>query len=142
MAEARDKVAQGQGRSLMGEDCVIGLLRQRVSAQTLLDRFEEASAADTFDFFGRESTTAFRALGQVTAPILAVYGQQGEIVGESGTASAFALLKRHAARAAAFESLTVAGNHWYMGAEAALAEALARWAKAHGMAPMAEEARA
>ncbi|MGB3067520.1 MAG: alpha/beta fold hydrolase [Ottowia sp.] len=142
MAEARARVAQGQGRSLMGEDCVIGLLRQRVSAQTLLDRFEDASAADTFDFFGRESKTAFRALEQVTAPVLAIYGQQGEIVGENGTASALALLKRHATRAASFESLIVAGNHWYMGAEAALAEALARWAMAHGMASSAEEARA
>lgn len=141
MAEARAKVAQGQGRALMGEDCVIGLLRQRVSAQTLLDRFEDGSAADTFDFFGRQSRMAFRALEQVTAPVLAVYGQRGEIVGESGTASALALLKRHAVRAASFESLILAGNHWYMGAEAALAQALAHWATARGMAPLAEEAR-
>ncbi|MET4577041.1 alpha/beta hydrolase [Ottowia thiooxydans] len=142
MAEARAKVAQGEGRSLMGEDCVIGLLRQRVSAQTLLDRFEEASAADTFDFFGRESSTAFLALEQVTTPILAVYGQHGEIVGESGTASALGLLKKKAVRAASFESLIVAGNHWYMGAEAALATELARWAATQVVGAPALEVRA
>ncbi len=143
MDEARAKVAQDQGRSLMGEDCVIGLLRQRVSAQTLLDRFDESSAADTFDFFGRNSSTAFLALEQVTSPILAVYGKQGEIVGESGTASALALMKRRALLAASFESLIVPGNHWYMGAEAALAESLARWATAHCVVePSAVEVRA
>ncbi|WP_028602904.1 alpha/beta hydrolase [Ottowia thiooxydans] len=142
MAEARSKVAQDQGRSLMGEDCVIGLLRQRVSAQTLLDRFEDTSTADTFDFFGRESTKAFLALEQVTVPILAVYGQHGEIVGESGTASALALLKKRAVRAPSFDSLILAGNHWYMGAEAAFANALASWATAHCVDAASAEVRA
>lgn len=134
MAEARAKVANGEGRSLMGEDCVIGLLRQRVSAQTLLDRFESTSAADTFDFFDRGAAPAFVALAQVATPILAVYGQQGEIVGGGDTASALKALHHYAAGAPSFDQLVVAGNHWYVGAEAVLAQKLAGWISTRCMA--------
>lgn len=127
LAQAQSMVDEGRGASLMDEACVIGLLRQRVSAQTLIDRFGEDKAADTFDFYARESGAAFQDLGRVAAPVLAIYGHQGEIVGPGGVAEAIELLRRHARRAAAFDSLVVPGNHWYMGAERQVADGIAQW---------------
>ena len=139
LEQARAMVAQGRGASLMDESCVIGLLRQRVSAQTLVDRFGEGKPADTFDFYHRNSAAAFQALGRISAPVLAIYGHQGEIVGPGGTGEAIALLRRHAARAAAFDSLVVPGNHWYMGAERQAAEGIAQWMATRCMAATVQE---
>ena len=51
--QARAHVAAGRPQQLMGDDCVIGLLKQRISAATVLDRFEDGKPADQFDFYGR-----------------------------------------------------------------------------------------
>jgi len=134
MDEARARVEAGKGRSLMDEECVIGLLRQRVSAKTLLDRFDEGRVADTFDFYDRKSASAFEDLRRITSPVLSIYGSQGEIVGPGGVPAAIQLLRTHAARAAAFDSLVVDGNHWYMGAEREVADGIVRWMKVRCMA--------
>lgn len=135
LVEARRRVAQGQGRSLMGEDCVIGLLGQRVSAQTLLDRFEPGRPADTFDFHRRGSASAFQALGRVAVPVLALYGEQGEIVGPDGVPGALALLRRHAVRAPFFDEAIVPGNHWYRGVEPDAAAHVADWLARRDLMP-------
>lgn len=127
LEQAKTMVGQGQGACLMDETCVIGLLRQRVSAQTLIDRFDDGKPADTFDFYGRNSTSAFQALSRIKVPVLAVYGSQGEIVGPGGTDEAITLLRQHAGCAASFDSLLVPGNHWYMGGEQQAAEGIAQW---------------
>lgn len=137
LVQARAMVAKGQGRSLMSEDCVIGLLRQRVSAQTLLDRFDEGRAADTFDFYGRGAQAAFQDWRRITSPVLAVYAANGEIVGPEGVEAALATLRQQAHAEMDFESLVVPGNHWYMGAEALVAEAIAQWVKTHVLARVA-----
>jgi len=131
LAQARSLVNAGQGRTLMGEDCVLGLLRQRISAQTLLDRFEEGQPADTFDFHGRQSAQAFRDLSAVTAPLLALYGSEGEIVGSAGVRGALELLRSHARSAASFNSAVLGGNHWYMGHEDEAAAVIADWVASH-----------
>lgn len=127
LAQARSMIDAGRGNSLMDEACVIGLLRQRVSAQTLIDRFGEGKAADTFDFYGREPGAAFQDLARIGVPVLAIYGHQGEIVGPGGTEQALALLRQHAVRAPSFDSLLVPANHWYMGAERQAADGIAQW---------------
>lgn len=139
LAEARERVEAGQGRTLMGEDCVLGLLRQRISAQTLLDRFEEGQPADTFDFHARRSTQAFRDLSAVTAPVLALYGSEGEIVGSAGVRGALDLLRSHATAAASFSSAVLGGNHWYMGYEDQAAAAMADWMTSHVANPERQE---
>lgn len=134
LAQAQSMIDAGRGSSLMDESCVIGLLRQRVSAQTLINRFGDGKAADTFDFYGRPAGAAFQDLARITVPVLAIYGQQGEIVGPGGTEQALALLRRHASRAASFDSLVVPANHWYMGAEQQAADGIAQWMAARCVA--------
>lgn len=131
LAQARQWVEAGQGRVLMGEDCVLGLLRQRISAQTLLDRFEEGRPADTFDFHGRRSSRAFQDLSAVTAPILSLYGSEGEIVGSAGVRGAIELLRGHATSAVSFSSAVLGGNHWYAGHEIEAAAVISGWLGRH-----------
>jgi hypothetical protein len=108
---------------------VIGLLKQRISAGTVLDRFEAGKPADQFDFYGRGSTTAFRDLSAVDRPILVIYCKVGELVGPNGVDTAIETLRRRAVRAPAFESLVVDGGHWYMGWEDDAMGTLLRWSQ-------------
>ncbi|MFU2053183.1 alpha/beta hydrolase [Bordetella hinzii] len=127
MDEARAMLRRGEGRALMGEDCVVGLLKQRISAATFIDRFEDGKPSDVFDFFGRGSIRAFDDLAKVTLPLLALYGSSGEIVGGGDVARALSLLEQRAARCPAFSSAIVPGNHWYLGSEPLVAQTIAAW---------------
>ncbi len=127
LRQAQEKVAAGQGRELMPETCVVGILRQRISAQTMVDRFAPGKAADTFDFFERQSDTAFHDLARITQPILSIYGSSGEIVGEGDVEKALSLLQQHARSCSDFSSLVLPANHWYVGSEPQLAQELGRW---------------
>lgn len=127
LALAKSKVASGQGRELMPETCVVGILQQRISAQTLVDRFEDGQAADCFNFFDRHSHTAFQDLSKVHVPILSIYGTTGEIVGQGDVHRAQTLLQQHALACPAFTHLIVPGNHWYVGCEEQVAQAIGQW---------------
>ena len=70
---------------------------------------------------------------------VSIHIDQGEIVGPGGTDEAIALLRRHAARVAAFDSLVVPGNHWYMGAERQAAEGIAQWMATRCLAATVQE---
>lgn len=126
---ARELVAAGRPQAIMPDDCVIGLLKQRISAATVLDRFESGKPADQFDFYGRGATTAFGDLAKIEQPILAIYCSTGELVGPSGVAVAIDTLRRRAVKCPSLESLVVGGNHWYMGFEDAAMGGLLAWAE-------------
>lgn len=128
LEKARELVAAGRPQAVMPDDCVIGLLKQRISAATLLDRFEPGKPADQFDFYGRGSTSAFRDLAKIDKPILAIYCSTGELVGPNGVDVAIATLRHRAEKCPSLESLVVAGNHWYMGHEDQAMGGLLRWA--------------
>lgn len=125
---ARELLAAGRPQAIMPEDCVIGLLKQRISAATMLDRFESGKPADQFDFYGRDSKSAFRDLAEIDKPIFAIYCKTGELVGPSGVDAAIETLGQRAEMCPSFESLVVGGNHWYMGYEDEAMGGLLRWA--------------
>lgn len=128
LAKARELVALGRPHAIMPEDCVIGLLKQRISAGTMLDRFEPGKPADQFDFYDRESRSAFRDIAEIDKPIFALYCKTGELVGPRGVDAALETLKQRAGRCPSFDSLIVGGNHWYMGFEDEAMGGLLRWA--------------
>lgn len=125
---AREIVAAGRPQAIMPEDCVIGLLKQRISAATMLDRFEPGKPADQFDFYDRGSKSAFRDLARIDKPVFAIYCKTGELVGPRGVDVAVDTLRRRAERCPSLESLVVGGNHWYMGCEDEAMGGLLRWA--------------
>jgi pimeloyl-ACP methyl ester carboxylesterase len=125
---AHEIVAAGRPQSVMPEDCVIGLLKQRISAATVLDRFEPGKPADQFDFYERGSEGAFSDLAKIDKPIFALYCETGELVGPKGVHSAIETLRRRATKCPSLESLVVGGNHWYMGHEDEAMGGLLRWA--------------
>ena len=128
LKQARELVAAGRPEAIMPDDCVIGLLKQRISAATVRDRFEPGARADQFDFYGRGSTSAFQDLAKIDKPIFAIYCKTGELVGSLGVDRAVEPLKRRAAKCPSFDSLVVGGNHWYMGHEDEAMGGLLRWA--------------
>jgi pimeloyl-ACP methyl ester carboxylesterase len=128
IAMARDYVAAGQPQQLMPDDCVIGLLRQRISAGTVLDRFADDAPADVFDFYGRRSRRAFRDLAKIDRPIFVLYCKTGELVGPRGVEAAIAMIREKAIAAPSVEGLVVGGNHWYVGFEDEAMSGLIRWA--------------
>lgn len=127
--QARAHVAAGRPEQIMPDDCVIGLLKQRISAGTVLDRFAAGKSADQFDFYGRGSATAFRDLAVVDRPILVIYCKAGELVGPNGVDVAIETLRRNAVRCPELESLVVDGGHWYMGWEDEAMGTLLRWSQ-------------
>lgn len=127
---ARRLVESGDGQRLMPDDCVIGLLRQRISAETFCDRMAPDAIADVFDFYNRDSRQAFKDLSQITCPVRVLYGTEGELVGPAGVAAAVETLRRRAARAPTFDSATAAGNHWYIGGERQAMSRVLDWTRA------------
>ncbi|HEY5899263.1 MAG TPA: alpha/beta fold hydrolase [Burkholderiales bacterium] len=126
--KARELVQAGRPEAIMPDDCVIGLLKQRISAATVLDRFEAGALADQFDFYGRGSSSAFQDLAKIDKPIFAIYCKTGELVGSLGVEGAIKMLKQRAVKCPSFDSLVVSGNHWYMGHEDEAMGGLLRWA--------------
>lgn len=131
LAVAREFVAAGKPEKLMPDDCVIGLLRQRVSAATLLDRFDSNVPADVFDFYGRGSQRAFKDLARIDRPIFVLYCESGELVGPNGVAAAIKTIRAEAVMAPSVDRLVVGGNHWYIGHEDEAMSGLLRWALKH-----------
>jgi pimeloyl-ACP methyl ester carboxylesterase len=129
IAMARAHVAAGQPEKLMPDDCVIGLLRQRISAGTLLDRFADDVPADVFDFYGRGSRRAFQDLAKIDRPIFVLYCKTGELVGPRGVDVAIQTIREKAVSAPTVEGLVVGGNHWYVGFEDEAMSGLIRWAR-------------
>lgn len=128
LEKARELVTAGRQQAIMPDDCVIGLLKQRISAATVLDRFDSGKPADQFDFYDRGSTTAFKDLALIDRPILAIYCSTGELVGPNGVEVAIDTLRRRATKCPSLESFVVGGNHWYMGFEDEAMGGLLRWA--------------
>lgn len=127
--QARAHVAAGRPTQIMPDDCVIGLLKQRISAGTVIDRFDAGKPADQFDFYGRGSTTAFKDLAKVDRPILVIYCKDGELVGPNGVQVAIRTLREQAVRCPTLESLVVDGGHWYMGHEDEAMRTLLDWSR-------------
>lgn len=127
LQQARDLVAEGQASTLMPEACTIGLLKQKISAGTMVDRFENGKEADCFDFYGRQSSTAFKALAKVTKPLMIIYCETGELVGPNGVEVAVETLRQKAENSPRVDALIVGGNHWYMGHEDKAMNALLEW---------------
>lgn len=128
IAMAREYVVGGQPEKIMPDDCVIGLLRQRISAGTVLDRFTDDARADLFDFYGRGSRRAFQDLAKIDRPIFVLYCKTGELVGPQGVEKAIETIREKAVAAPSVESLVVGGNHWYVGFEDDAMSGLIRWA--------------
>jgi pimeloyl-ACP methyl ester carboxylesterase len=126
--QARAHVAAGRPQQLMGDDCVIGLLKQRISAATVLDRFEDGKPADQFDFYDRGASSAFKDLAKIDRPIFVIYCNAGELVGPKGVEVAIETLRRKAVRSPSLEAIVVGGNHWYMGHETKAMAALLQFA--------------
>lgn len=131
IALAREHVAAGKPEKIMPDDCVIGLLKQKISAATLLDRFENDVPADVFDFYGRGSRQAFKDLAKIDRPIFVLYCKTGELVGPKGVDVAIETIRAKAAAAPSVDSLVVGGNHWYVGHEDEAMSGLVRWALKH-----------
>lgn len=113
---ARKLVREGRGRELMPPECAMGLMRQPVSAQSYLDRFDEPASWDIMDLFDRGSARAFVALRAVSVPILALFGTVGETVPEDRLEAALRRLEQEARAAPSFESHVLEGaNHFYSG---------------------------
>jgi pimeloyl-ACP methyl ester carboxylesterase len=129
IALAREYVAAGHPQKIMPDDCVIGLLRQRISAGTVLDRFDEGVPADVFDFYGRGSRRAFRDLAKINRPVFVLYCKTGELVGPRGVDAAIATIREKAVAAPSVDALVVGGNHWYVGFEDEAMSGLIAWAK-------------
>jgi pimeloyl-ACP methyl ester carboxylesterase len=127
--QARELVAAGRPEALMPDDCVIGLLKQRISAGTMLDRFEEGQPADMFDFYDRSSKTAFRDLANIDRPILVVYCKAGELFGPGGADGATTMIRKHAVKSPQVDAVVVGGNHWYVGCEDDAMGGLLNWSK-------------
>ncbi len=121
--EAEAMVARGEGdriipRSVFGD--------YPVSAATYLADFHPGSDMDIFPY--RDSRSAFGALAAITCPILAVFGNKGELLDQEPT-GALATLRSKAVRSARFEGRIVDGApHSYLGKESELARAISDWA--------------
>lgn len=121
------KLAVEDPRKLMPDDCTIGLLKQRVAAGTFLDRFEKGKPADAYDFFNRGSEQAFKDFETIKVPIFVLYADANELVGETGSEGAIALLRQRT-QAPSLESLIVTGGHWYFGSEDKAMSTILAWA--------------
>lgn len=129
LKEAEELVHAGRPEALMHDKCVIGLLKQRISAGTVIDRFEDGKPADVFDFYGRGSSTAFKDLARISQPILVLYCETGELVGPKGVQEAIEVIRQKAVQCPKVESVIVGGNHWYMGHEHKAMSSLLNWSR-------------
>jgi pimeloyl-ACP methyl ester carboxylesterase len=125
---ARRLVREGRGRELMPPECALGLMRQPVSAESYLDRFDEPPAWDIMDLYDRSSARAFAALRTVEVPILALFGTVDETVPEDRLDAVFRRLEREAREAPAFEWQVLEGaNHFYSGRGSEVARITLGW---------------
>jgi pimeloyl-ACP methyl ester carboxylesterase len=126
---ARDLVVANSPDTVMPEDCVIGLLGHRLSAKTFLDHFGDIRPADAFNFFGREATRPFQDIAEIRVPIMVLYAETGEAVGDADPKKAIDLIRSHAQKAPSFDAFVVPGNHWYNGNETEAMRQVLRWVK-------------
>jgi fermentation-respiration switch protein FrsA (DUF1100 family) len=112
----------------------MGLMRQPVSAESYLDRFDEPASWDVMNLYDRSSTRAFVALRAVSVPILALFGTVDETVPENRLAAVFRRLEHEAKAAPSFESRVLEGaNHFYSGRGNEVATITLSWLRRAGL---------
>jgi pimeloyl-ACP methyl ester carboxylesterase len=128
LATAQSLVSEGKGRKLMPPECTVGLMRQPISAESYLDRFDTPPAWDVMDLYDRGSSRAFTALQSVSVPILALFGTVNETVPSNRLDTVLQRLDREAKNAPSFRQHVLDGaNHFYSGYGDKVASVVSAW---------------
>ena len=124
LAEAKRLMAAGEGDALIRDPK--RSFPSYISAATFLDIAN--SPPEYKDFFGMQPQTAEPAFARIGRPLLAFFGERGDVGGEAELQLLASSIARHSNAARVSTSMIKNADHMYTGEEAQVARVIVDWA--------------